>query len=167
MSHTYVRKVTRPNLLLVDADPRSLRVLEVSLRKAGFNVTACKDAARALEVMKLSQPDLIISDTRLSGMDGFQFVEEIRKEHEWSAIPFIFLSSDVSLESKVRGLELAVEDYLTKPIYIKEVVARVKSSAAEKTARENRIARLDCENSFQRDLGRYRSRGSAADHRRQ
>lgn len=117
--------MAKQNLLLVDADSRSLRVLEVSLRKSGYSVAACSDAAGALEMMELSQPDLIISDTRLPGTDGFQFVEEIRKRPEWSGIPFMFLSSDVSLESKVKGLELHVEDYLTKPIYTKEIITRV------------------------------------------
>jgi DNA-binding response OmpR family regulator len=126
--------VAKQNLLLVDADSRSLRVLEVSLRKSGYSVAACSDATGALEMMELSQPDLIISDTRLPGTDGFQFVEEIRKRPEWSGIPFMFLSSDVSLESKVRGLELHVEDYLTKPIYTKEIITR-QSGTPTQTAR--------------------------------
>jgi CheY-like chemotaxis protein len=117
--------VAKQNLLVVDADPRSLRVLEVSLRKAGYSVAACSDAAGAFEMMELSQPDLILSDTRLPDMDGFAFVEEIRKREDWANVPFMFLSSDVSVESKVRGLELGVEDYLTKPIYIKEIITRV------------------------------------------
>jgi DNA-binding response OmpR family regulator len=117
--------VAKRNLLLVDADLRSLRVLEVSLRKAGYSVAACGDVATALELLDLSRPDLILSDTRLPDTDGFAFIVEIRKHRDWAGIPFIFLSSDVSVESKVRGLELGVEDYLTKPIYIKEIIARV------------------------------------------
>lgn len=117
--------MAKQNLLLVDADMRSLRVLEVSLRKAGYSVAACSDAVAALEMMDLSKPDLILSDTRLPELDGFAFIEEIRKNPEWVDVPFIFLSSDVSVESKVKGLELGVEDYLTKPIYIKEIIARV------------------------------------------
>jgi DNA-binding response OmpR family regulator len=117
--------VPKKNLLLVDADPRSLRVLEISLRKAGYNVAASADATNALEMLEIARPDLILSDTRLPGMDGFALVEELRKNPEWAAIPIIFLSSDMSVESKVHGLERGVEDYLTKPIYIKEIIARV------------------------------------------
>jgi CheY-like chemotaxis protein len=117
--------VAKQNLLLVDADLRSLRVLEVSLRKAGYSVATSGDARGALELMELSKPDLILSDTRLPQMDGFAFIEEIRKSPELSDVPLIFLSSDTSVESKVKGLELGVEDYLTKPIYIKEILARV------------------------------------------
>jgi DNA-binding response OmpR family regulator len=100
-------------------------VLEVSLRKAGYSVAACADAKSALETLELSKPDLILSDTRLPGTDGFELAQKIRASAEWSDIPFMFLSSDLSVESKVRGLEQGVEDYLTKPIYIKEIIARV------------------------------------------
>ncbi|MBO6936355.1 MAG: DUF4388 domain-containing protein [Deltaproteobacteria bacterium] len=117
--------MAKQNLLLVDADPRSLRVLEVSLRKAGYSVASCEDAKAALEMVELSEPDLILSDTRLPELDGFGFVEKLREKPEYAEIPLIFLSSDGSVESKVRGLELGVEDYLTKPIYIKEIITRV------------------------------------------
>lgn len=117
--------MAKQNLLLVDADPRSLRVLEVSLRKAGYSVTAATDAQGALDMIALSTPDLILADTRLPGMDGFTFVQRLHERPELAGIPFIFLSSDPTVESKVRGLELGVEDYLTKPIYIKEIITRV------------------------------------------
>ena len=117
--------MAKKSLLLVDADPRSLRVLEVSLRKAGYSVATCGDAGEALEMVELSTPDLILSDTRLPGVNGFQLVEELRRQVGHDKVPFMFLSSDASVESKVRGLELGVEDYLTKPIYIKEIITRI------------------------------------------
>ena len=117
--------MTKQNLLVVDADPRSLRVLEVSLRNAGYNVAGCPSVGKALEILHANKPDLILSDTSFSDLNGFEFVEQLRQNSEWSKIPFMFLSSDGSIESKIRGLELGVEDYLTKPIYIREVVARV------------------------------------------
>ncbi len=118
--------MAKQNLLLVDADSRSLRVLEVSLRKAGYSVAICGTAEEALEMVELAPPDLIICDTLLPEMDGFAFVERLRENDEVRDTPLIFLSSDGSVESKVRGLELGVEDYLTKPIYIKEIITRVK-----------------------------------------
>lgn len=117
--------MTKQNLLVVDADPRSLRVLEVSLRNAGYNVAGCPSVGKALEILHANKPDLILSDTTFGDMNGFEFVEQLRQKSEWSDIPFMFLSSDGSIESKIRGLELGVEDYLTKPIYIREVIARV------------------------------------------
>ncbi|MBX7197540.1 MAG: DUF4388 domain-containing protein, partial [Sandaracinaceae bacterium] len=117
--------MAKKSLLLVDGDVRSLRVLEVSLRKAGYNLTTCGTARDALETLEYAQPDLILSDTRLPAMDGFALVEALRKNSDWAAIPIMFLSSDTSVESKVRGLQLGVEDYLTKPIYTKEILARI------------------------------------------
>jgi len=118
--------VAKKNLLLVDQDHQSLRVLEVSLKKAGYVVTTATNGADALEKVAMSPPDLIISDTKMEPMDGFGFCGRLKENAEWAAIPFIFLSSDKSVEDKIKGLELGVEDYLTKPIYIKEIITRVK-----------------------------------------
>ncbi len=128
--------MARKSLLLVDADPRSLRVLEVSLRKAGYNLATASDGTTALSLIASSTPDLILSDTRLPGIDGFALVEIVRRNPDWGAIPIMFLSSDPAVESKVRGLQLGVEDYLTKPIYIKEIVARI-NIALSRFEREN------------------------------
>ncbi len=118
--------MARQNLLLVDGDTRSRRVLEVSLRKAGFSVTTAEDIDQALLVLQHGEPDLIISDTRLPGRDGFAFCTEVKKNPKWAGIPFVFLTSAKAIEDKVRGLELGVEDYLVKPIYIKEVTTRLR-----------------------------------------
>lgn len=128
--------MARKSLLLVDADPRSLRVLEVSLRKAGYNLATAGDGTTALSMIASSTPDLILSDTRLPGLDGFALVESVRRNPDWGSIPIMFLSSDPAVESKVRGLQLGVEDYLTKPIYIKEIVARI-NIALSRFEREN------------------------------
>jgi len=118
--------VPRQNLLLVDGDTRSRRVLEVSLRKSGFSVTTAEDIDQALLVLEHGEPDLIISDTRLPGRDGFEFCTEVKNNPDWAGIPFVFLTSAKAIEDKVRGLELGVEDYLVKPIYIKEVTTRLR-----------------------------------------
>ncbi|MCS6798279.1 MAG: DUF4388 domain-containing protein [Myxococcota bacterium] len=122
--------MAKQTVLLVDPDPRSRRVLEVSLRKAGYSVTTAADAEQALELADLSVPDLVVSETRLPGMDGFAFVDRLRRT-EAAEASFMFLSSDTSLESKVRGLQLGVE-YLTKPIYIREILTRVQLELGRK-----------------------------------
>ena len=117
--------MAKQQLLLVDSDPRGVRVLEVSLKKAGYTVTTAKDVEDALAKVELSTPDLILTDTRLVGSDGFQLVRRLKDHPEWSAIPVVFLASDKAIEDKVRGLELGVEDYLTKPIFVRELLTRV------------------------------------------
>lgn len=117
--------MARQNLLIVDGDARNRRVLEVSLRKAGFSITAASTGEEALEFLEHAEPDLLISDTRLPGLDGFGLCTKMKEHERWRNIPFIFLTSEKSVEDKVRGLELGIEDYLTKPIYIKEITTRV------------------------------------------
>ena len=80
----------------------------------------------ALEKVAINAPDMIIADTKLPGMDGFQFATRVKEDPRTAAIPFLFLSSHNDIEHKVKGLELGVDDYLTKPIYIKEILTRVR-----------------------------------------
>jgi CheY-like chemotaxis protein/Flp pilus assembly protein TadD len=117
--------VSKQSLLLVDGDTRSLRVLEVSLRKAGFTVTPAVSVQDALDKLELHAPDLIISETTFTDGDGFELRRRVRATQDWAEIPFIFLTAEAAIENKIRGLELGVDDYLTKPIYIKEIVTRI------------------------------------------
>jgi len=100
-------------------------VLEVSLKKAGFSVTTAGDGLDALAKLEVSTPDLILSDTRLPKLDGYDLVRRLKEKADWASIPIVLLSSASSVEDKVRGLELGVEDFLTKPIFVRELVARV------------------------------------------
>jgi CheY-like chemotaxis protein len=108
-------------------------VLEVSLRKAGFTVTPAESVQDALDKLELHVPDLIISETKFpTEPDGFELRRKIRASADWSVIPFVFLTAETTIENKIRGLELGVEDYLTKPIYIKEIVTRINILLAKK-----------------------------------
>lgn len=125
--------MAKQQLLLVDADPRSVRVLEVSLKKAGYSVTTAADGVDALDKIELSAPDLVLTDTRLPRMDGFSLVQKLKDRPAYASIPIVFLTSQKSIEDKIRGLELGVEDYLTKPIFVRELVARVDLLLARRT----------------------------------
>jgi CheY-like chemotaxis protein len=146
--------VAKQQLLLVDADPRSVRVLEVSLKKAGYSVTTAKDGLDALNKIEVSAPDLILSDTKLPNLDGYSFVRRLKERPEWAAIPVVFLTSQKSIEDKIRGLELGVEDYLTKPIFVRELIARVNLLLARRT--QEGIA-------TKQQAGRTRFQGSLSD----
>ncbi len=102
-----------------------MRVLEVSLRKAGFTVTTAISVQDAVDKLELGTPDLIISETSFADGDGFELPRRVRATPDWVDIPFIFLTGEGSIENKIKGLELGVDDYLTKPIYIKEIVTRI------------------------------------------
>lgn len=117
--------MAKKRVLIVDPDPRSSRLLEVSLRAAGYHVavsTRATDASRLLDELR---PNLILCDTHLSDLSGFDFLNSLRHQQTWKDVPFVFLSNDDSLESKLHGLEIGAEEYLAKPIYVREVITRV------------------------------------------
>ena len=118
--------VARSTLLLVDGDTKNLRVLEVSLRKAGYTVITAESGEDALERVGDAHPSLVISDTQLPGIDGYEFCKRLKADSRWDRTPFIFLTHQEALQDKIRGLELGVEEYLTKPIFIKELLIRTK-----------------------------------------
>ena len=132
--------MAKQHLLLVDGDAKSLRVMEVSLKKAGFSVTTAIHGKDAIEKVQISPPDLVLADTKMPEMDGFELCKTLKSDERFKFIPFVFLTSQKSVEFKVRGLELGGDDYLTKPIYIKEIVTRVKMilQKAEKERIEKR-----------------------------
>jgi CheY-like chemotaxis protein len=138
--------LAKQHLLLVDGDPKSLRVMEVSLKKAGFSVTTAVNGRDALEKFEISPPDLILSDTKMPEMDGFELCRRLKQDERHRGTPFIFLTGQKSVEYKVKGLELGVEDYLTKPIYIKEIVTRVKILLEKKE--KERLEKKDLRASF-------------------
>ena len=99
----------------------------MSLRKAGFTVTPAASVADALDKLESHTPDLIISETKFpTDLDGSRELRRrVRSASDWAEIPFVFLTAETAIEHKIRGLELGVDDYLTKPIYIKEIVTRI------------------------------------------
>lgn len=142
-------------LLLVDQDPNSRTVLEVSLKKAGYVVTTSEHGLDALAKIEVASPDLVLTDTKLTGLDGFELVNRMKERPEWAAIPVVFLSSRKSVEDKVRAFELGVEDYLTKPIFVRELIARINMLLNRRT-QERITAR-------QTQSGRTRFTGSLLD----
>ncbi len=132
--------MAKQHLLLVDGDAKSLRVMEVSLKKAGFSVTTAIHGKDALEKVQISPPDLVLADTKMPEMDGFELCKALKSDERFKHVPFVFLTNQKSVEFKVRGLELGGDDYLTKPIYIKEIVTRVRMilQKAEKERIEKR-----------------------------
>jgi CheY-like chemotaxis protein len=141
--------VAKQHLLLVDGDAKNLRVMEVSLKKAGFQVTTAVNGRDALEKVQISSPDLVLSDTRLSELDGFELCRRMKADPRFEKIPFVFLTSQKALEDKVRGLELGGEDYLTKPIYIREIVMRMKMILQKA---DERFERRESKGGFAGDL---------------
>jgi DNA-binding response OmpR family regulator len=119
-------QVANETILIIDADTKSQKVLEVNFKRAGYRVMITETMAQAKELLAAKAPDLIITDTKLPDGDGFLLCEHIKQQPLLRDVPLIFLTEDGSLQRKMRGLELGATDYLTKPIYIKEIVGRVE-----------------------------------------
>lgn len=118
-----------------------MRVLEVSLKQAGYTITSARDGLDAIAKLEQSEPDLVITDTRLPRLDGYGLVRRMKENPTWARIPVVFLTAQKSVEDKIRGLELGVEDYLTKPIFVRELLARVHVLLARRAQEQLTLAR--------------------------
>ena len=114
-------------ILIIDADTKSQKVLEVSFKKAGYRVVMTDTPNDATTLIEEAAPDIIISDTKFGegAGSGFELIADL-KSSDARHIPFIFLTEERALPQKMKGFELGADDYLTKPIYIKEVTTRVQ-----------------------------------------
>lgn len=111
-------------ILIVDDDDNIAELISLYLTKECFRCEIASDGESALEKQARFQPDLILLDIMLPGMDGYDVCREIRKEY---TTPIIMLSAKGEVFDKVLGLELGADDYIIKPFETKEVVARVKA----------------------------------------
>ena len=110
-------------ILVVDDEPQITRVLRTALQSNGHEVTVAQDGVQALELFLKSQPDLVITDLAMPGMDGIELTREIRQR---SLLPIIVLSVRTQDASKVAALDEGADDYITKPFSIQELLARVR-----------------------------------------
>lgn len=111
-------------ILICDDNETVHQILQIYLQQAGFQVLSAYDGAAALEMVQQKPIDLVILDIMMPKMFGTEVCRRIRKT---SNIPIIILSSKVSEEDRIAGLELGADDYVTKPFSPKEVVTRVKT----------------------------------------
>ena len=110
-------------ILIVDDEPQITRVLRMSLQNSGHEVTIARDGVAALEEFLKEEPDLVITDLAMPGMDGIELTREIR---ERSQVPIIVLSVRTQDAAKVAALDEGADDYMTKPFSIQELMARVR-----------------------------------------
>lgn len=115
---------TKQKILIVDDDTNIAELISLYLTKECFETRMVYDGEEALEVFEEFQPNLILLDLMLPGIDGYQVCRTVRKT---SAIPIIMLSAKGEVFDKVLGLELGADDYIIKPFDSKELVARVKA----------------------------------------
>ncbi|MBD2109622.1 response regulator [Nodosilinea sp. FACHB-13] len=115
------------SILVVDDTPTNLDVLFDFLNNAGFRVLFAEDGESALEKARYANPDLILLDILMPGMDGFETCRRLKQQETTAAIPVIFLTALTETTDKVKGLALGAVDFITKPLQYEEVLARVKT----------------------------------------
>lgn len=113
-----------PMILLVEDAIDLANALKRDLTQAGFEVAHAADGLRALELHTEKQPDLVILDWMLPGLDGLEVLRQIRRQ---SATPVMMLTARVEELDRVMGLEVGADDYITKPFSTPELIARVRA----------------------------------------
>lgn len=112
-------------IIVVEDDESIVTLLEFNLQKAGYEVMTAADGPGALDLAEKEDPDLMVLDIMLPGMDGLEVCKQLRQKQKM--IPILMLTAKDDELDKILGLELGADDYMTKPFSPREVVARVKA----------------------------------------
>lgn len=112
-------------ILLIDDNPANLSVAVDYLADHGFQIMVARDGETGLQLARQEQPDLILLDVRLPGIDGFEVCRRLKADERTQEIPVIFMTVITKAEDKVRGFAAGGVDYITKPFQHEEVLARV------------------------------------------
>ena len=137
--------VSKQKIMIVDDDNNIAELIEMYLTKECFETQICNDGETALDNLESFEPNLVLLDLMLPGIDGYQVCREIRIK---SNTPIIMLSAKGEVFDKVLGLELGADDYMEKPFDSKELVARVKAvlrryKSAPETVEENNDKKVE------------------------
>lgn len=119
------------SVLIVDDEPMARTLLRLMLVRAGFHVSEAEDGYDALEKVRKNQPDVVLLDVMMPGMDGFTVCEKLRSEPGTAELPIIMLSAKTDLDSINKGLRAGATIYLTKPISPEELTQHVKDALVQ------------------------------------
>jgi len=121
-------------ILIVDDEPAILRILGDVLTDEGYNVIAATDGETGIEKAKVSNPDLIILDVMLPGINGFEVCKLLKENEQTKKISIIILTGISTLvEHKQKALQLGADDYITKPFDMSDLLNRVKTLASQQS----------------------------------
>ena len=151
--------------LVVDDSPETLRLLTDALDGAGMTVMVALDGAAAMRIVDQITPDIVLLDAVMPGMDGFETCRRLKRDAGLDHVPIIFMTGLAETEHIVRGLEAGGVDYVTKPIAVEEMLARIRVHLANARLTQSARAALDVSgryllavNSRARSCGRRRRR---------
>lgn len=111
------------HLVLTVDDSRTMRdMLRLTLVGAGFRVVQANDGAHGLEVLEAEKPDLIVTDINMPIMDGFGFIENVRRQNDYRAVPILVLTTEVDAEKKARARQAGATGWIVKPFNPEKLV---------------------------------------------
>jgi DNA-binding response OmpR family regulator len=134
--------------LVVDDSPETLRLLTDALDGAGMTVMVAMDGTAAMRIVDQITPDIVLLDAMMPGMDGFETCRRLKRDAGLSNVPVIFMTGLAETEHIVRGLEAGGVDYVTKPIIIEEMLARIRVHLANARLTQSARAALDVSGRF-------------------
>jgi len=114
----------KTRVLVVDDEPKYIWATKFNLEARGYEVLAAQDGPTAIGFVASEEPDLVILDIKMPGMDGYEVCRSIR---EFSAVPIIMLTALAEDGNKIKGLDVGADDYVTKPFSVEELLARVRA----------------------------------------
>ncbi len=124
----------KKEILIVEDDKYILNFISMTLKKEGYGYVTAKSAAEASSLFYANQPDLVILDLGLPDRDGMEVIAAIR---ERSAVPIIVVSARQEEKEKIKALDLGADDYVTKPFYMGELMARIRAAFRKSAAVKN------------------------------
>jgi len=116
--------LTKVSTLIVDDDIRMLRMMQRILELEGYRVRTASDGKAALDAFDEENPDLVLLDIMMPGLDGYQVLESIRKH---SDVPIIMITAKLDVDSIKQAVDLGADDYVKKPFTPAELVARINA----------------------------------------
>ncbi|MCX5896941.1 MAG: response regulator transcription factor, partial [Proteobacteria bacterium] len=120
-------------ILIIDDDARLVKNVETYLKDFGYRIDSALNGADGLRKVQVLQPDLVLLDLMMPGLDGLEVCREIRKD---KTVPIIMLTARGEESDVVSGLEVGADDYLTKPFSLRELAARIKAALRRVKAAE-------------------------------
>src|ERR1039457_1254931 len=113
-------------IVLIEDDADLFALLKYNLEKEGFAVVGSQTGRGAMDLCRRERPDLMLLDIMLPDSDGLDICKGIRNHPELAHVPVIFLTARASATDRIVGLELGANDYIVKPFFIRELIARIK-----------------------------------------
>lgn len=123
MLHTKPKMANKKHILIVDDEPSWLKVLSYFLQGKGYDVKTVESASEALTMLRNYRPDLILSDVRMPEMNGFDFLDTIRKLPKLTTTPVVFFSAIDDYDARKTARDLGAADYIVKPFDQEEVAS--------------------------------------------